>query len=105
MRCLWFVRETTLADEPVQRQVGNHVAESEAIAFALCALIFRRGKTDGRYAIQLEELPAAMGLDLSDLQSPLELAADRAWVQHAGLLVALRAAGIYTAKMALDLPR
>ena len=94
-----------MADKPVQRQRRDHFAETEAIAFDLCALIFRRGKTDGRYAIEMEELPEAMGLNLSDLQGALELAADRAWVEYVGLLLALRAAGIYTAKMVLDLPR
>jgi hypothetical protein len=94
-----------LADEPAQRRWGKHFSETEAIAFALCALIFRRGKTDGRYAIEMEELSGAMGLELSDLRSALELAADRAWVEDVGLLLALRAAGIYAAKTALDLPR
>jgi hypothetical protein len=94
-----------LADEPAQRQWGKHFTETEATAFALCALIFRRGKTDGRYAIEIEELPGAMGLNPSDLQSALELAADRAWVEYVGLLLMLRAAGIYAAKTALDLPR
>ena len=94
-----------LADKPVQRQVGNHLAESEAIAFELCALIYRRGKIDGRYAIEVEQLPKAMGLKRSDLQGALELATERAWLEHAGLMLALRAAGIYTAKMVLDLPR
>jgi hypothetical protein len=73
-----------LAGKPVQRRLGDHSAEAEAIAFKLCALIFRRGKTDGRYAIEMEELPEAMGLNLSDLQSALEWAVDRALVEYAG---------------------
>jgi hypothetical protein len=94
-----------LADQPAQRQWGKHFSETEAIAFDLCAHIFRRGKTEGRYAIEVEELPRAMGLNPPDLQRALELAADRAWIEYVGHLLALRAAGIYAAKTALDLPR
>jgi hypothetical protein len=92
-------------DEPVPPRVKSPLAETEAVAFDLCALIFRRGKTDGRYAIEAEELPGAMGINPPDLQRALQLAVERAWLEYAGLLLALRAAGIYVAKTALDLPR
>src|SRR5262245_9413864 len=79
-----------LVDEPVQRRVGSALAEPEAIAFDLCVLIFRRGKTDGRYAIAMEELPEAMGVNPVNLQKALELAMERAWLEYAGLLLALK---------------
>jgi len=75
------------------------------MAFDLCVEIFRRGKTDGRYAIEMDELPKAMGISPPDLQRALQLGVERAWLEHAGLTLALRAAGIYVAKTALDLPR
>jgi hypothetical protein len=46
-----------------------------------------------------------MGVNLSDLQSALELAVERAWIERAGLWLVLKASGIYVAKMVLDLPR
>jgi hypothetical protein len=94
-----------LADQLARRHRAKNFSETEAIAFDLCAHIFRRGKTAGRYAISIEELRQATGLHRSDLQHALDLAADRAWIEYVGLLLALRAAGIYAAKTALDLPR
>lgn len=94
-----------MTDEPIRRRGGSALAEPEAIAFALCALLFRRGKTDGRYAIEMAELPEAMGIHPADLQGALTLALERAWLEYVGLVLALRAAGIYVAKMTLDLPR
>jgi len=91
-------------DEPVPR-LGNPLAETEAIAFDLCVFLFRRGKTNGRYAVEAEELPEAMGINPTDLQKALQLGVERAWLEYAGLLLALRAAGIYVAKTVLDLPR
>jgi hypothetical protein len=94
-----------LLDEPVRRS-GFPVAESESIAFELCALLFSRGKTEsGRYAIEVDELPKAMGVSPPDLQRALQVAVERSWVGYAGPLLTLRAAGIYVAKTALDLPR
>jgi hypothetical protein len=99
-----------LVDEPVPRRSGFPVAETESTAFDLCIEIFRRGKTDGRYTIEMDELPRAMGVNPPDLQRALHLAVERAWVERAwlesaGLMLALTAAGIYVAKTALDLPR
>jgi hypothetical protein len=94
-----------LIDETVPRRSGFPVAESESMAFDLCVHIFRRGKTGGRYAIEMDELPEAMGVSPTDLQRALQLAVERAWLEYAGLMLALRAAGIYVAKTALDLPR
>ena len=95
-----------MLDEPVLRRSGFPVAESESIAFELCALIFNRGKTkSGRYAIEVAELPKAMGVSPPDLQRALEVALERSWVSYAGLMLILRAGGIYVAKTALDLPR
>jgi hypothetical protein len=94
-----------LADEPIRRPGRSALAEPEAIAFDLCVLIFSRGKTDGRYAIDREELPEAMDVSPSDLQKALNLAMERAWLGCAGILLTLRAAGIYVAKVTLDLPR
>jgi len=92
-------------NQPVARRPRNPLAETEAIAFDLCVLLFERGKTDGRYAIEAEEVPAAMGIDRTDLQGALQLGLERAWLEYAGMMLALRAAGIYVAKSALDLPR
>jgi hypothetical protein len=94
-----------LVDAPVPRRRANSLAETEEIAFDLCVFLFNRGKTDGRYAIEAERLSEAMGIDPPDLQRALQLAEERAWLEYAGLLLALRAAGIYVAKTALDLPR
>jgi hypothetical protein len=95
-----------LTDKPdTQLRLPHRIGDTEALAFKLCALIFCRGKSNGRYAIEMEELPEATGLSLSELYSALELAVERAWLDRAGLLLALKAAGIHIAKMALDLPR
>lgn len=94
-----------LGDVIAPRRSGFPVAESEAMAFDLCVEIFRRGKTNGRYAIELDDLPKAMGVRPPDLQRALELAVERAWLKYAGLMLVLRAGGIYVAKTALDLPR
>ena len=94
-----------MVDEPVARPQGRALAETEAIAFDLCILLFNRGKIDGRYAIEAEELPRATGLKPPDLHRALQLGVERAWLEYAGLGLALRAAGIHVAKTALDLPR
>ena len=95
-----------MLDEPVTRRSGFPVAESESMAFDLCALLFSRGKTkSGCYAIEVDELPRAMGVSSPDLQRALQVAVERSWVGYAGLMLTLRAAGIYVAKTALDLPR
>ena len=95
-----------MTDEPdTPLWLPHRISDTEALAFRLCALIFRRGKSDGRYAIEMEELPEAMGLSPSDLYTAQELAMERAWLDRAGLRLALKAAGIHVAKMALDLPR
>ena len=110
MRCLAGCGRRHLVDEPVPRRSGFPVAENESMAFDLCVEIFRRGKTDGRYTIEMDELPRAMGISPPDLERALQLAVERAWVErewleYAGLMLALTAAGIYVAKAALDLPR
>jgi hypothetical protein len=95
-----------LLDEPVLRRSGFPVAESEAIACELCELLFSRGKTEsGRYAIEVDELPKAMGVSPLELQRALQVCVERAWVGYVGLMLTLRAGGIYVAKTALDLPR
>jgi len=81
------------------------LAGTEAIAFELCALILRRGKTKGRYVVEMEELRESMALEPYEFQSALELAVERAWIEPVGPMIALKAAGIYAAKMVLDLPR
>ena len=95
-----------MTDKPdTQLLLPYRIGDTEALAFKLCALIFCRGKSNGRYAIEMEALPEAMGLSPSELYTAQDLAVERAWLDRAGLFLALKAAGIHIAKIALDLPR
>jgi hypothetical protein len=71
----------------------------------LCALVYRQGKTDGRFEMRLDQLRKKSGWTKEALDTALIAAERRDWIRRSRSCVALKAAGIYVAKSVLGLPR
>jgi hypothetical protein len=71
---------------------------NEAIAARLCALVFFKGKTEGRFLMEVEELTRASDLPRSLLEAAMAWAAERDWLHIRLDYVELKAAGIHIAK-------
>ena len=71
----------------------------------LCALVYRQGKTDGRFEMRLDQLRKKSGWTKRGLDTALIAAERRDWIRRSRSRVALKAAGIYVAKSVLGLPR
>jgi hypothetical protein len=85
----------------------DEIPEKDAATLAanVCAAVLSSGKHDGRFAMSIDELRRAM--DLSERQAEVATmwAAEREWVRRRANQVELKAAGIYVAKVTLQLPR
>ena len=86
---------------------ADEMSEKDAASLAanVCAAVLSGGKHDGRFAMSIDELRRAM--DLSERQAEVAImwAAEREWVRRRANQVELKAAGIYVAKVTLELPR
>ena len=95
---------------PLRIQRGRHSKNAETrapemMAAELCALVYRQGKTDGRFEMQLDQLRKEAVWTKEALDTAL-IAAERSdWSRGSRSCVALKAAGIYVAKGVLGLPR
>ena len=84
---------------------ATEAAKYEAIAGKLCAAIFLKGRVLGRFAMLLDELPETTGLPSAEVQAVINWAIEREWLRLGHNYVELQAAGIYVAKVTLDVPR
>lgn len=80
-------------------------SDLEVVAAELCATIFGRGSASGRFTIGLTELRRLTALPLDRLEAATAWATQHAWMRSDRDHVELSAAGIYVAKVTLDLPR
>ncbi len=75
------------------------------IATNLCAMLLSRGKHGGQFGMTLDALRVAMALTEPQLKEAAAWAAECDWIRWIANRIELRAAGIYVAKEALELPR
>jgi len=76
----------------------------EAAAARLCALVFSKGKTEGRFVMEVEELTRASDLPQSLLEPAMAWATERDWLWIRLDYVELKAAGIHVAKASMGYP-
>ena len=80
--------------------------DAETVAANVCAAVLSNGRRAGRFSLSIDELRRAMHLSEDQAKVASLLAANRQWVRLiSDEVVELRAAGIYVAKVTLDLPR
>ena len=89
----------------IRLRMASRAARTEAVAAELCAGLYRRGKVGGHYAIEMEDLQEATGLNRARLQRALDFAGERSWLGRSGRQLVLKAAGIHVAKKILHLAR
>jgi len=75
------------------------------MAAELCALVYRQGKTNGRFEMRLDQLLKESGWTKEALDTALIAAERHDWIRRSRSCVALKATGIYVAKGVLGLPR
>jgi hypothetical protein len=75
----------------------------ETVAVNLCAVVLIKGNR--RFVIALDELMNGSGLDQNLFSAAMDFAVEHYWLRRGMNFVQLRAAGIFLAKEALDLPR
>ncbi len=80
-------------------------AKLEAVAADLCAMVFSSRTAAGGFTMRLSDLSKAAALPPDQLEAATNWAADQAWLRCGPDHVELTAAGIYVAKVTLDLPR
>jgi hypothetical protein len=74
----------------------------ETIAAALCTFLYREGRVNGRFQMPLDDLHEKSGLSVRTIEIGLSVAEHRDWVRRGRSSVALKAAGIHTAKRVVD---
>jgi hypothetical protein len=90
-----------------RRQYSEKVRNTspETMAADLCALVYRQGKTAGRFEMPIAELLNGSRWTREDLVLAFGTAARNDWIHRSQSCVTLKAAGIYVAKGVLGLPR
>jgi hypothetical protein len=79
--------------------------DAATLAANVCATVLSSGKHDGRFAMSIDELRHAMDLSERQAEAATMWAAEREWIRRRANQVELKAAGIYVAKVTLQLPR
>jgi hypothetical protein len=90
-----------------QRRQSEKVRNTspETMAADLCALVYRQGKTAGRFEMPVAELLNGSRWTRENLVLAFGTAARNDWIHPVQSCVILKAAGIYVAKGVLGLPR
>jgi len=79
--------------------VRDHVALAEK----LCVVLLKGRKVEGRYRMTFDDLVKASKLAFTEVVDGLTAAMKRDWITQIHDTVELKAAGIYIAKMKLDM--
>jgi hypothetical protein len=94
---------------PLSRQRSQRRSETRALetmAADLCALVYRQGKTDGRFEMPIAHLLNGSSWTREEaIVTALSTAESRDWIHRSRGCVALKAAGIFVAKGVLGLSR
>ena len=75
------------------------------MAAKLCAMVYRQGKTDGRFEMRLDQLREESGWTEEAIDTTLIEAERCDWIRRSQWCVVLKAAGIHVAKGVLGLSR
>jgi hypothetical protein len=70
----------------------------------LCALVYSNGKIRDRYAMTVDDLVAQTGFEPLRFKEALAWGIGRSWISLTADYIQLTAAGIYAAKVYLNLP-
>ena len=84
--------------------LNGRVVELQDVAESVCAIAYKDGRTGSVYAAALDVLPARLNLPLRTIDKALTLAENSGWLRRRDGRIELTAAGLYIAKLSLNLP-